>query len=450
MVAKHEQKLPSSLPLQESDSERLSDVGVYGREQYPEPIAAYGQRKHSWAECVTDVRLMYRSLGVAGLRAARQLVPPRYVVIHGFYGGGNVGDEAILAASLEQIRSTTDLQPVVFCKEPERVTADFGVQSVNPAQVGRRGVAKILLRTEVYLLGGGGLLKDYGKEGTSSMEQGWLRWLSLAQDIGVKTMLWSVGVENVRFDSSKKALRDVLAKTDVVAVRDDYSKARLQEIGIDRPIIVTADPVPYLARKYARLRSRPARPRVVACMRHWYPFEFRIPDEEINERMMGAVASTLDYLVEKHGAEVAFLPFRTSAQDDDRVACRAIQQRMRSEATLYDESDPKVEKTMERLAAADLVLGMRLHASVMATAMGIPSVAIAYMPKVRDYMASIGQSAMCADIDEVSGEGLIALAEDALGRYEAYSSNLLATTARSAARFGRNRELLADLLGGAR
>lgn len=381
------------------------------------------------------------------LRAARDLILNRYIVIHGFYGGGNIGDEAILEASLELIRATTrKLEPIVFCKDPERVAADFGVQSVNPAQVGRREVAKILLRTEVYILGGGGLLKDYGKEESRSMERGWLQWLALAQDLGVKTMLWSIGVENVRFASSKKALRSVLANTDIVTVRDEDSKLRLQEVGVERPIHVTADPVPFLARKYARLRSRPSRLRVVACMRHWYPYEFQIPDETVNEQMLNAVAGALDYLVEEHGAEVAFLPFRTLAKDDDREACRVIQQRMRSASTLYDEADPGVETTMERLADADLVLGMRLHASIMATAMGIPSIAIAYMPKVRDYMASIGQDAMSIDIEKVTEKGLIELVDSALKHYEACSSDLLTATAQSAVQFDRNGRLLTGLL----
>ena len=384
---------------------------------------------------------------LAALRVARRFVRSRYVVIHGYYGAGNVGDEALLLSSLEQLKDLPGgLVPYVFCPHPERVSSAYGVLSMNPRQAGRKKVLSVLLQSEVYLLGGGGLLKDYGQAEDRSLERQWLQWVGLAGRAGVRTMSWSVGVENIRFERSKRAVADAVEAMNEVTVRDEHSAARLRAIGVTREIHVTADPVPWLAQRHARRRSLPARPRVVVAMRHWYPYEFRVPDAEANERMQDAVALTLDDLVARRGAEVAFLPFRTSERDDDREACRAIQRRMRASSMLYDEANPGVEETMSRLAEADLVIGMRLHASIMATSMGIPTVALAYMPKVRDYMAAVGQDALCIDIEAATSERLAKAVEEALEPYEDRSASLLDTTSELAARFDTNRRLLVALL----
>ena len=384
---------------------------------------------------------------LAALRVARRFVRSRYVILHGYYGAGNVGDEAVLAASLEQLDDLPgNLVPFVFCPHPEQVVRAYGVLSLNPLQARRKRVLGVLLRSEAYLLGGGGLLKDYGQPEARSIERQWLQWIDLASRAGLRTMSWSVGVENLRFDRSKQAVKNALEATDLVTVRDEQSAARLREIGVMRRVHVTADPVPWLAQRYARRRSRPTRPRVIAALRHWYPYEFRVPDVEANERMQDAVAHVLDDLVERHGADVAFLPFRTSARDDDREACRAVQARMRAPSVLYDEADPSVEATMARLAEADLVVGMRLHASILATSMGVPTVALAYMPKVRDYMASIGQETLCVDVEAATRERLTEAVDDALKRYEEHSARSLVATSELAARFRSNRELLVALL----
>lgn len=390
-------------------------------------------------------------LRLALLRSLRAVTPQRYVVIHGFYGTGNVGDEAILAATLEEVRRVTDLEPFVFAWHPEHVRHDFGVPSLNPNRARRSEVARVLLQTRAYLLGGGGLLKDYG--GSPASLSRWLRWPALAHALGVRTMLWSVGVENVVYDESKERLRQVLADVDVITVRDPSSKERLQAIGVTRPIVVTADPVP----PYARRRGLPdaARrtgrgkglKRIAVCPRHWFTLENKVPDEHAFEHLLRAFAEALDGISERYGSEVEFIPFRTTAGDDDRAVCAAIMAQMQSRrVTLVEKDAPTVEETLKRIARADLVIAMRLHGAVMATAMGIPTVAVSYMPKVADYMASLGQSGFCADVEDVTAAWLGARADEAVACYAELEAQLRDASATLSDRFLQNSRLLADLL----
>lgn len=377
------------------------------------------------------------------LRLLRPFVPKRYVIVHGYYGMGNVGDEAILEATLEAIREA-GAEPFVFAWKPEEVRADFGVPSLNPNRARKVVVWHVLLQARAYLLGGGGLIKDYG--GSPQSLSRWMGWLDAARRLGVRTMTWSVGVENLVYPESKARVREALEHVDVITVRDAGSAERLREAGVTREVIVTADPVPFLARPWRSRRRTSGGLRIAVCLRHWYSSQQAVEDSHVFERCLDALGEALDHLCEQHGASVTLVPFRTASGDDDREVGRALQRRMRGEATLLATADPSVQETLDRLAEADLVIAMRLHAVVMATSMGVPALALAYMPKVRDYMAEIGQERFCADMDEVAADWLIAQAEALIADRERFSDALVRQTDRLADAFARNGQLLSGLL----
>lgn len=381
------------------------------------------------------------------LRTARRLVPQRYVVVHGFFGEGNVGDEAILRATLHTLRERRLGEPYVFCTQAAAVRRDHGVPALNPAVAPRREVLRVLLGARAYLLGGGGLLKDYGAESRRSLERTWLSGLTHAQRLGVPTMTWSVGVENLRYEGSIQALRAALEQTDVVTVRDEASAERLREIGCGGALHVTADPVPHLVRGMQRPSRAGARKRIVVAPRHWYPFDFSVPDEAANERTLTGLAQALDALAVRHGADVVFVPFRTSARDDDRAVCRDVAQRMASPARIVAGDRITIDAALEEIAQADLLVGMRLHALVMGTTMGIPSIGLAYMPKVADYMAAIGQSAHCFPYTDLDPQGLVRMGDALLRQPEPVAAALRAATAEAAQRYETNGRLLGALLG---
>ena len=115
-------------------------------------------------------------------------------------------------------------------------------------------------------------------------------------------------------------------------------------------------------------------------------------------------------------------------------------------AKLIEHENPSIEQAVNAIHEADLMIGMRLHASIVATSLGIPTVAIGYMPKVRDYMEEIGEGDLCVEVDEVTTTRLIGLVEGVLEEYERVSLRLVKSSRRSAVRFTRNREVLESLL----
>lgn len=383
------------------------------------------------------------------LRLGRRVIPQDVALVHGFYGAGNVGDEAILGATLDLLR-TEGLPASVVAVDEEAVYAGWGVPSVD---IGANilSKARALARARVYLLGGGGLLKDYGV-GAQNVRR-WLEWLRLAQRVGVPTMLWSVGVENLEHPESRALVREHLREVDVVTVRDAASAERLRAVGVEGAIHVTADPVPAFVRPYRRVGPGPGsgdRPVVGVSLRHWYARRFETVDAATFERFLDETARALDRLAATHGARFVLVPMRTVPHDDDRVVLGKLAARMRTSSVDVVREPLRLQGFVRRIAGMDLMVGMRLHASVISSTLGVPTVAVAYMPKVADYMAEIGQSDHVAAIPDIDAGWMISEAEAALAHAVDRRRVLTTATDRLVERFHENGRLLRDLLPGRR
>jgi polysaccharide pyruvyl transferase CsaB len=77
------------------------------------------------------------------------------LLISGYYGAGNLGDEAVLAGLLGAIAGA-DVMPVVASLDPSATTRAHGVAAVHRY----RGLPWALWRADAVLSGGGGLLQD--------------------------------------------------------------------------------------------------------------------------------------------------------------------------------------------------------------------------------------------------------------------------------------------------
>lgn len=78
------------------------------------------------------------------------------------------------------------------------------------------------------------------------------------------------------------------------------------------------------------------------------------------------------------------------------------------------------------VADARVVVAQRLHAAVLAAGAGVPVVALAYQPKVDDFMESIGQEARCLSTDRLQPDKLVELIDATWGDNDQVRSELAA------------------------
>ena len=251
------------------------------------------------------------------------------ITIHGFYGQGNLGDETILKALLQEFSKFSDIKVVVFSSKPKQVSITHGVRSVHSK--GRRSILRRIWEiktSDLFILGGGGLLKDYGTDSSSLKE--WRRLLKFAHRLNIKTALCAVGVENIRYDESRKLIKDALDKVDLITVRDCSSRDILRDIGVTNEIKVVSDLVVLLTSTNAdKIKDNLISSKVIICIRHWLSKGFYIEKPEVNENFIQSLSVAADFLIEHYNTKIDFIPFRTTYYDDDRNCMFIMEQEIK-------------------------------------------------------------------------------------------------------------------------
>ena len=303
------------------------------------------------------------------------------IVISGYYGFANIGDEAILATLVQELGPTHRL--VVLSADPTVTWCEYARHSVEAIpRMDLRAIWKALDGADLLVSGGGGLMQDV--TGWKSIPYYGLVML-LARLRGVKVMVFAQGVGPLKRSWSRWLVRAFFSMASCVTVRDRDSVTLLQSLGIggDR-VHLTADPVlclqpdPEMTREaiMERVGLDPARPVIAVAMRPWWGF---------SELTFKSVTSVLAELAASHDAQVLFLAFHPS--QDGRLAdemLSVIESRPEGKRIPGARwSWPLNASQMQGLLAnVDLVFGMRLHALIMAVSTGVPAVGVVYDPKV--------------------------------------------------------------------
>jgi glycosyltransferase involved in cell wall biosynthesis len=124
----------------------------------------------------------------------------------------------------------------------------------------------------------------------------------------------------------------------------------------------------------------------------------------------GAVFDQFAATIGRLAGEGRDVVLMTAHPNDDRWALE-IMRKAGLSALPYLAGYDDLDNSLRLIASADLVIGERLHAVVLAAAMGTPFVAVEYRPKVRDFAASVGRDDVVVRTDEIERlDGVIDLA----------------------------------------
>jgi polysaccharide pyruvyl transferase CsaB len=330
------------------------------------------------------------------------------VLISGWYGNGNLGDEALLAGMLRAIAAADPaIEPVVFSDDPPRTAREHGVPARSRAGRGHRtrlaSEARAMPRYDALAIGGGGLIKDFGDR--PGNVHAWLRPGIVASLIRKPASWYAIGVDEIRHDESRRVVRRAAARTRLITVRDAGSARALAALGVDQEPVVTADPAVLTAAPDRAWRAG-ERPLVTVCPRRWKSTGAGVDRPDLEERVLSELAAALDRLVERHGARIRFVPFRTAAGDDDAEVCAGLARRMtRSGDAEVLPLPAGPEAAGELVARSQLVVGTRLHSLILAAAAAVPSFGLEYMPKIRFFAERVGAGRRTAGLEAAAAPG---------------------------------------------
>lgn len=332
------------------------------------------------------------------------------IVISGYYGFANAGDEAMLSAIIGSLQDAiSDVTITVITGNCRMTRANHQVHTIH--RLNLPGIAAALRHCDILISGGGSLLQNVTSKRSLYY---YLLIMRMALFFHKPVMLYAQGIGPVQGTKARKAVRDVLQRVAVIGVRDSESKAELASMGVTTPPIhVTADAVLsmhpvdkqtgfYLLNKAGVTGISP---RVGIAVRNWQGMT----------AYKEAIASAADELQRTTGCRIIFIPMQYPA---DVEAGEDIAKYMKTESVVLKASYSTVE-FMSIIGCMDAVIANRLHALIFASIMQVPITALSYDPKIDSFVRLIGEH-LVGTVESVRAEDIAADVKKklALGRMD--------------------------------
>jgi polysaccharide pyruvyl transferase CsaB len=322
----------------------------------------------------------------------------RRIVLVGASGYTNLGDDAILAAMLAELRDELPGATfVVASGDPARLA---GESDVVPIRFEDGAIDAALGTADLLVVGGGGFIYDHDMRlsmldflrGDRRHVYRYFSAALIARNRGVPVYFYAVGVGPLVTPAGRALTRDVLSLASAITVRDALSSLELQRAGLSSPAVqVTADPAVRLRRSSRAWSGRPDGLVVGFVVRPWLSFV----DGEANgnrefERYVEWLADAADHVAERWSATPVFLPAQRLNDDDAEIAAQVLEQmRHRQRARILD-LPPDYESFQAAVESLDALVSSRLHPLIFAAQAQVPLIGIALAPKVRAFLAALG------------------------------------------------------------
>ena len=304
--------------------------------------------------------------------------------ITGSYGGLNLGDEAILHSIIAQLRRDLPVEITVFSRDPEDTKRRHGVERAVPVRkLSRAEAAPEVERLDLLVVGGGGILFD-------AEARIYLREAQIAREKGVPVMLYAIGAGPLKHAGAQAAVREVLEQVDVVTVRERAAQQVLEEAGVHREIIVTADPALLLKpeplpRGVLKSEGLEGRRRLIGMSVR----EPGVAAPDIDPKEYHALlANAADFMVDRYDADIVFVPMEHSVLDSQHSHA-VIAQMLRAQRASVLKSVYTSGQLLALMGRFQFVVGMRLHFLIFAALRGVPFVALPYAGKVSGFLEEL-------------------------------------------------------------
>lgn len=352
------------LALINMNKEQLDSIGSYSRETI---------KAHYSVDAMTkDYEKMYKSI----LRTPDGKTD---IVISGYYGHNNSGDDALLAAIINDIKALdNNIRITVLSNKPKETQAIYGVDAVYRFNILK--IAKAIKNSRLLISGGGSLIQD----STSSRSlHYYLNIIKLALKYGIKTYVYANGVGPVNKEHNKKITKEILNKVALITLREQDSEDVLRTIGVSTPpMYVTSDPAVSITpgtkeelNDILASENIPSGEYVVISLRNWKSNAYKSSVIELSK-----------YLKENYSLNCIFVPMQYK---NDYQIC--------SECAKHGyvlNSPHNFNEIMTIAAHSKLVVGMRLHMLMYGANACVPVIGLVYDPKIKAYLSYLNQEYM--------------------------------------------------------
>jgi len=348
------------------------------------------------------------------------------ILISGYYGCGNIGDEAILGGLLAGFRRLCpEAAVVVLSADPAATSAEYGVEAIPRFSL--KAFWRELARAQLFVSGGGGLLQD-----TTSWRSPlyYLALLRLARRRRVPSAALCQGIGPLRRGWVKRLVARTLLSTDLIVVRDEASVRLLAEMGLPLSSIhLGADAAWLLDPSSGETAEALLREKGLGLTGAMIGlFLRRVPKSPLSSsrELWEAIAAALGEFLGRHRARAVFVPMqRPGDVEVGEEVMRRLKGEVRQLRGLHLPAD-----LLALSGCFQLAVGMRLHGLIFAARMGVPLLGISYDPKIDAFLSQAGLKAAMS-VDSARADALLEALEQTWKGREEFPRNLAALTEES-------------------
>lgn len=300
------------------------------------------------------------------------------ILICGYYGAGNAGDDASLAAVAGRLAAHDPAARLTATVRGRRGGIPAGVRTVRTL----REIKKELKKSRLLVFGGGSLLQD----ATSLRSLIFYAWvLRTAERTGCPSVIWG-GVGPLTTRTARRIAARAVRRTDAVYARDSAAAAEFLSLGARR-VIPARDPAadtkpedipPELEKSLPRGRYIAFFPRSIAALR-------RPGGKGTGKKADDALFSALTGAAQRLADGLGAVPVFAAMSPEDNAVCRRIADATGGRAIPAGTLTPGGLVTLA--AGADAVIAVRLHAAIFACSAGVPTVIVDHDPKTAGFAA---------------------------------------------------------------
>ena len=306
------------------------------------------------------------------------------VLISGYYGFGNLGDEAILESIIASLETQVAKEKiVVLSNNPDIHRKTYGVQAVDRWKLS--SLVELLPKTKLFISGGGGLFQDTNSPGSTIYYGG---QIALARAFGAHPFIFAQGLGPLHSQTAKVATRLAAQLSQDITVRDKTSLEMLQGWKVKAEL--TADPVWTLAETQIPESVREK----IAAIKEESPFVVGLSlrnshnfSESKRELLLSTLLKTLPA-----SACLLLLPLQKEQDLPQLEPFMEAWHKAGRKALMLDTTPlDRPSQWLSLMRQFDLVVAMRLHALIFALKEGVPVIGLTYDAKVEHVLRQFGQ-----------------------------------------------------------
>lgn len=318
----------------------------------------------------------------------------RRVLISGWYGFGNVGDEAILQALVDRFtRLAPGARIAALSYRPRYTRRVQGVPAAHQvpfttrswlAWLGKWRWPRTLLefaRCDTFVMGGGGFLSDVQPE----VPRGWLKQFRLAKALGKRTQLYGIGAGPFVTEAGREVVRRYVNRyVDTVVVRDVASRRCLvHDCGVDASkVSIEIDPVATM--DVGRWRDPAATPTDIGLVYTAYFDRPLFGEARSRWPRLRACFEAQIRTVADAGLPVRLIFFQPEIERGLAADLSAV-----PGVTCVFPSDFK--EAIREMSRCRAIVSFRLHGNILSHALGIPYLPIVYHHKALGFLELVGR-----------------------------------------------------------